>query len=186
VLLPQLAHAGLQGKPVQAYLPEWFAEPAVRQVCIAAAKIAGFDAGLCESLSLLVLLPHHRFVQADPELRQQLASLVRQHLAQGHAVALKSHPKATRPAHELLGLDADSVIEIPAQMPAEVLAPLLRQTQVVGTLTTALLSLSLLGRATQVYRLPDSHGGATNEFEKGARRVYDAAGVKVFGADPTS
>lgn len=184
VLLPQLVHAGLQDKPVQAYLPEWFADPAVQQVCIAAAKLAGFDAQRCEALGLLVLLPHHRFLETQPELRLQLATLVRQHLAGGRTVALKSHPKATRPASELLGLADDSVVEVPARLPAEVLAPLLGRTQVVGTLTTALLSLVLLGRATQVYRLPDTQRPA-NDFEAGARHIYDVAGVKVFDAVPT-
>jgi len=184
VLLPNQVHAGLRAKPLQAFSPAWFAEPAVQQVCMEAAGIAGFDAHRCEALGLLVLLPHQRFIETKPELRQQLTSLVLQRLACGQTVALKSHPRAKRPAHELLGVRSDAVVEVPAKLPAEVLAPLLRRTQVVGALTTSLLSLSVLGRATRVFRLPDSND-SLNELELGARRVYDAAGVKVFGADPT-
>ena len=181
VLLPQLVHAGLAGKPMQAFQPEWFASAEVRQVCVAAAALAGFDAARCASVGLLLLLPHPRFLQVDGGLKQQLVQLVQDHAGRGVAVALKSHPNATRPAHEQLGLPADAAVEVPARLPAEVLAPLLQGTRVVGSLTTALLSLSLLGRDLQVFRL-SSQGGSTSGFETGARRVYDAAGVKVFGA----
>ncbi len=181
VLLPGQVHAGLAGKPVQALQPAWFAADAVRQTCVAAAALAGFDALACAGLGLLLLLPHPRFLQADAALKERLARLVRDHAERGQAVALKSHPHAAQPAHQQLGLPEAACIEVPARLPAEVLAPLLDQTVVVGTLTTALLSLSLLGRGLRVYRLP-SAAAAPSAFEAGAQRVYDAAGVQVFDA----
>ncbi|MEK8029271.1 hypothetical protein AACH06_00440 [Ideonella sp. DXS29W] len=177
VLLPDRVHAGLAGKPVQAYRPEWFAGDEVRRVCVAAAGLAGLDAAHCADWRLLLLLPHPRFLAADRALRQQLAALVRRAGADG-PVALKSHPNATASAHDQLGLPAHAAAEVPPRLPAEVLVPLLRQTRVVGSLTTALLSLSLLGRGLQVYRLPSP--ASTSGFEAGAQRVYDAAGVRVF------
>jgi hypothetical protein len=184
VLLPAHVHAGLAGKPVQALEPGWFAEPVVERLCLAAAELAGFDASRCASIGLLVLLPHPRFLIADPTLKAQLATLARQHRQRGETVALKSHPNAAQPAHEQLGLPAGVALEVPARLPAEVLAPLLQDAKVVGSLTTALLSLALLGHSLQVFRLAGA-GAGTGDFGAGAQRVYDAAGVKVFGADPT-
>jgi hypothetical protein len=181
VLLPAHVHAGLAGKPVQAFQPAWFADEAVRRVCAATAALAGFDAVQCAGVGLLLLLPHPRFLQADAGLKQQLVRLLQAHVSRGQAVALKSHPNAAVPAHEQLGLPASAVLEVPARLPAEVLAPLLQGTRVVGTLTTALLSMALLGRDLQVFRL-SAEGGSTSGFEAGARRVYDAAGVQVFDA----
>lgn len=180
VLLPSMVHAGLAGKPVQAFRPEWFADAEVRRVCVDAAARAGFDAAVCAGVRLLLLLPHPRFLQADAELKQGWARLVQACRARGDAVALKSHPNASMPAHEQLGLPADVAVEVPARLPAEVLAPLLERTRVVGSLTTALLSLSLLGRDLQVFRLSSGH--EPSAFEAGARRVYDAAGVRIFDA----
>lgn len=185
VLLPGQVHAGLAGKPVQALQPEWFATDAVRQTCVAAAALAGFDAAGCAGLGLLLLLPHPRFLQSNPALKEQLVRLVRDHAQRGQTVALKSHPNAAEPAHRQLGLPEAACVEVPARLPAEVLAPLLDKTVVVGTLTTALLSLSLLGRGLQVYRLP-SVAAKANAFEAGAQRVYDAAGVQVFDAAQTA
>ncbi len=183
VLLPGQVHGGLAGKPVRALQPEWFATDAVRQTCVAAAALAGFDAVACAGLGLLLLLPHPRFLQSDPALKERLARLVRDHAERGQTVALKSHPNATQPAHLQLGLPEATGGEIPARLPAEVLAPLLDRTVVVGTLTTALLSLSLLGRGLRVYRLPNA-APTPSTFEAGAQRVYDAAGVMVFDATP--
>jgi hypothetical protein len=181
VLLPGQVHAGLGGKPVQAFQPAWFATDAVRQTCIAAAGLAGFDAAGCADLGLLLLLPHPRFLQADLALKEQLVRLVHDHAERGQAVALKSHPNAAQPARQQLGLPEAACIEIPARLPAEVLAPLLDKTVVVGTLTTALLSLSVLGHGLLAYRLP-STAATASAFEAGAQRVYDAAGVQVFDA----
>ena len=181
VLLPGQVHGGLAGKPVQALQPEWFATNVVRQTCIAAAALAGFDAAGCASLGLLLLLPHQRFLQADSGLKEQLVKLVRDHADRGQTVALKSHPNAAQPAHQQLDLPEAACIEVPARLPAEVLAPLLNHTVVVSTLTTALLSLSLLGRGLRVYRLA-SAAAKVSAFEAGAQRVYDAAGVQVFDA----
>jgi len=181
VLLPGQVHGGLAGKPVQALQPEWFGNDAVRHACIAAAALAGLDAAACGGLGLLLLLPHPRFLQSDTALRERLGRLVRDHARHGRTVALKSHPNATQPAYQQLELPEAACVEVPARLPAEVLAPLLDKTVVVGTLTTALLSLSLLGRGLSVYRLP-SAAAKVSTFEAGAQRVYDAAGVQVFDA----
>lgn len=181
VLLPGQVHAGLAGKSVRALQPEWFATDVVRRTCIRAAALAGFDAAGCAGLGLLMLLPHPRFLQSDPALKEQLARLVRSHTERGQTVALKSHPNAAQPAHQQLGLPEAPCIEVPARLPAEVLAPMLDKTVVVGTLTTALLSLSLLGHGLRVFRLP-SAVATVSAFEAGAQRVYDAAGVQVFDA----
>lgn len=185
MLLPGQVHGGLAGKPVWPLRPEWFATESVRQTCLATAALAGFDATACAGVGLLLLLPHPRFLQGDSGLKGQLTQLVHACTQRGQLVALKSHPNAAQPAPHQLDLPETACVEVPARLPAEVLAPLLNKTVVVGTLTTALLSLSLLGRGLRVYRLP-SAATAMSAFAAGAQRVYDAAGVHVLDATQTA
>lgn len=176
VLLPEYVHAGLKNKPVQPFQPEWFAKAEVQNICITAALMAGLNATHCAEWKLLLLLPHPRFL-SDTTLREQLAKQVLSENNRGR-VALKSHPAAKVPAHQQLGIPAQAATEIPSRLPAEVLAPLLHNTVVVGALSTSLLTLSLLGRNIQVYRLPESK--SMSSFEASIIRIYDGAGVKVL------
>ncbi len=181
VLMPGHAHAGLAGKPLRAYEPSWFAGDAVRAVCLEAAARAGFDAGRAASTRLLVLLPHPRFLRADPALVATVLDAVRRVQAAGGGVILKSHPNAGgRPVAEQLGVAPGGWTELPARLPVEVLAPLLSDTLVLGTVTTALLTLARLARV-QVRSLPAPVGAGP--LPAGAAALYAAAGVQPLGAD---
>lgn len=188
VLLPEQVHAGLAGKPVQGLRPEWFAEPWVREACVAAAGLAGFDAQRCGAIGLLLLLPHPRFLQADPALARRIESLALEHVAHGEVVALKSHPDAASiPVHRQLRLPDTAVLEVPARLPAEVLVPLMKNALVAGTLTTALLSLALLGRQLTVRSLvPRSASGAGQRYNQRALEIYESVGIRRLDGDAGS
>lgn len=181
VLLPQQVHGGLAGKPVHAYERGWFAGDWVRGICMAAAHAAGFDARRCADIRLLLLLPHPSFLRADAALRQRFEQLAQATAAQGGQVAVKSHPNAGgTPVHEQLALPRDATIDVPARLPVEVLAPLLSGagTQVVGTLTTALLSLVLLGPALGVRSIaPRLAGASARGYGDRAQRIYESVGI---------
>ena len=180
VLLPQRVHRGLAGKPVQALRPEWFAAPWVQQVCMGAAALAGFDAVRCADVRTLLLLPHPRFLGTDLALAGRLRALALAHIERGEQVALKAHPGATGiPAHRQLGLSQQGVVEIPPRLPAEVLVPLLSDTLVVSTLTTALLSMTLLGRQLTVRSIaPSSASGSAQRYNEQALDIYRSVGIR--------
>lgn len=182
VLLPQRVHAGLVGKPVHAFRPEWFARPWVRQICAGAATAAGLDAARCRGIDLLLLLPHPRFLEAYPQLRRRMETLVAAHVERGEVVALKGHPAAAgKLLQQQLNTPSTGVIEVPARLPVEVLVPLLSGTLVVGSLTTALLSLVLLGDRVSVRSLlPPSAQGAGQRYNEQAARIYESVGIRPF------
>jgi len=191
VLLPERVHAGLAGKPVRRLEPAWFARPAVRAACLRAAVLAGFDADRAGAIGLLLLLPHPRFLRGDPALRARIAALAAEHVARGATVALKSHPDGDRlPLAEQLGALPPGLVELPARLPVEVLAPLLSGTLVAGSLTTALLTLRLLGRGLEVRSLqgaaaPDAgpSGAAARRFRAQAAEIYRAVGIRPLDGD---
>ena len=181
VLLPQQVHEGLRGKPVQPLQPSWFADPWVRGICTAAASLAGLDTSLCRSIGLLLLLPHPRFLESYPVLRQQIEALAARHAERGELVALKAHPWAGLPLARQLKVPLHSVLELPARLPVEVLVPLLSGTLVVGSLTTALLSLALLGEHLTVHSLlPPATPGAEGDNNDRTLNIYRSVGIHPF------
>lgn len=179
VLLPDQVHEGLQGKPVHPVEAAWFATPAARAVCLRAADAAGFDAMRCRAIRLLVLLPHPRFLLGHPELGARLEVLIAAHVQRGELVALKSHPEAERLNAEMpMRLPAHGLLHVPARLPAEALAPLLVETLVVGTLTTALLSLALFGEGLAVRSLvPRAVAGVEGAYNARAQAIYASVGI---------
>jgi hypothetical protein len=189
VLLPGRVHAGLAHKPVRAFEPDWFARPQVQDVCVRAAHLAGFDARRVAGIGLLLLLPHPRFLKSDPALARRVQRLATVHAARGETVAVKSHPDADRlPLAEQLGVLPGDVVELPARLPVEVLVPLLSGTLVLGSLTTALLTLQRLGRDLRVRSLeaaevPAATGDAAGgSFRARAGEIYRAVGIRPLKA----
>lgn len=180
VLLPHQVHEGLRGKPVEALRAEWFADPWVRGICRAAAARAGFDAAGCDPIGLLLLLPHPRFLDDYPGLRRGLEDLARAHAERGAVVAVKPHPRAVNtPLERQLELPRERVLALPARLPIEVLVPLLSGTRVVGSLTTALLSLVLLGDRLGVRCLrPPEARGAGRRYNDRAYAIYRSVGIE--------
>ncbi len=180
VLLPDQVHEGLRAKPVHALSPEWFAASWIEKLCIAAASLAGMDATQCASVRLLLLLPHPDFLRTRPDLRATMERLAHEFHDRGETVMVKSHPRAaSTPVRRQLDLPADGVIDVPAALAVETLVPLLRGALVVSTLTTALLSLRLLGRDLTVRSLvPAPASGAEHEYNAAAMRVYESVGIR--------
>lgn len=179
VLLPDQVHEGLRSKPVHRIEAAWFATPTARAVCLRAAQAAGFDAMRCRAIRLLVLLPHPRFLVGHPEVGARLEALIAAHVQRGDLVALKPHPEAERlQAEAPMRLPSHGLIHVPARLPAEVLAPLLVETLVVGTLTTALLSLALFGEGLVVRSLaPRSGTGVEGDYNARAQAIYASVGI---------
>ena len=180
VLLPQQVHAGLACKPVQAMQPAWFAHETTRDICIAAAALAGFDAARCGAIQWLLLLPHPQFLAHGSPWAAQLGALAAAHAARGEVVAVKPHPAAHRmPLREMLPGLPSTAQQLPARLPVEVLLPLLSGTQVVGAMTTALLTLRLLGPNLTVFTLPASpHQPAPSAAERAVAAICESVGIR--------
>ncbi|TDU31810.1 hypothetical protein DFR24_1192 [Panacagrimonas perspica] len=170
VMLPYQVHEGLAGKHVQRLEPAWFRSPPARAVYARAMEMAGVDATHIGTLRMLLLLPHDAFLRAHPELFEALKGTVRRHLDAGHAVAVKRHPRSngTPLPRELAGC-----AEIPHRIPVEILAPFLEDVDVVGSLTTAMISLVKLGANVRARSLAPVATPAHRRMNE----VYLAAGV---------
>lgn len=171
VLLPQQVHKGLAGKPMDRLDPAWFRSAAARQVYARAMQLAGVDSAEVATLRLLVLLPHDRFLREQPRLFETLETAVRRRLDRGHTVAVKRHPRST--GHSLPGA-LSRCVEIPHRVPVEVLAPFLENTEILGSLTTAMISLVKLGANVRARSLSPLIGGSEPRRED---EVYLAAGI---------
>ena len=187
VLMPERVHAALARKPVHRLEREWFADPWLRGVCIAAGEAAGFDAQRCRSIGLLLLPPQLELLQQSAPLRRRFEAVARAHGERGELVAIKRHPRA-RDIDSGLGLDLppEQLIEIPPRLPSEALVPLLSPgTLVVGALTTALLTLALLAEHVTVRSAMSMEPGrgAAARFNNGALRLYEAVGIRPLEDD---
>jgi hypothetical protein len=188
VLLPEHVHCRLRDKPVRAIEPAWFATPWVQDVCLQAARFAGIDSGICDAARLVVLLPHPDFLDAHPELGPLLSTLIRESVDRGRIVMVKGHPKAgSRTPAALLQLRGDGIVEAPPSLPVETMIPLLHDAMVVGTLSTALLTLKMLGRGLEVRSIAP----VSTPFSAGAQAIFDSTGIqpydpRVRSADPTT
>lgn len=169
VMLPYQVHAGLTEKSVHRLDPTWFRLPAARAVYAAAMTLAGIGPEQIRALRLLVLLPHDAFLREHPELLETLRGAVREHRASGHAVGLKRHPRSTGTP---LPPGFESCVEIPHRLPAEVLAPFLDDVEIVGSLTSALITLVRLGHHVRARSLP-----STAPIHPRVSTVYGAAGI---------
>ena len=186
VLLPRRVHAGLRNKRVEALRREWFADPWVRSVCNQAATATGFDGLRCSSIDLLLLLPHPRFLKAYPELKKQMEDLAANYAASGRVVAIKAHPRAWISIERQLRLPPHDLLDIPAGLPVEAMVPLLTQTLVVGALTTALMSLAMLGDGLKVRFLqPPKTDGTAGFCNDQTMEIYRSVGIEALdGTDP--
>ena len=179
VLLPQQVHGGLAGKPVDRLDPAWFRAPAAREVYARAMQLAGVDAQDIAGLRLLVLLPHDRFLREQPRLFETLDREVRRRLDAGQAVAIKRHPRSSGDA---LPGALSRCIEIPHRIPVEVLAPFLDNTEIVGSLTTAMISLVKLGANVRARSLSPLQTRARSREDE----VYLAAGIGPLDPPPVA
>lgn len=147
VLLPQEVRGELADKPVHAIQTDWFTDPEVRAVCERAVARAGLDPAIVHGLRRLLVLPHDSLLRQDPGLRIRFESFLRLAAESGEPCAIKRHPRSRELILHASGAD---LIEIPHRLPLEILAPLLRDAQVVGTLSSALIYLKALGAGVKV------------------------------------
>lgn len=178
VLLPDKVHAGLAGKEVHRLVPEWFSAPEVRAVCAKAMELSGLDPGCVQAFRLLILLPHHRFLGAGSRLVGTLGEVIDRYKGSPGAVAVKRHPASHADAAtgEMLKRFG-AVVEVPARLPVETLAPLLSDALVVGVQTTGLLSLKLLTRRVEVKSIAADDIRAKDRFAQETLGIYESAGI---------
>lgn len=169
VLLPGSVHTGLASKNVREIEADWFRQAPVQAVCTRALALAGVDAEAIRRIRLLLVLPHDAFLREQPDLRARIEQLAQAAHQRGEAIAFKRHPRSSASTPVLPEGDA---LEIPRRLPVEILAPLLSDALVVGTQTTALLSLKRLAANTRVATFPQP-GQAKTE----ATRIYRAVGI---------
>lgn len=187
VLLPQQVHAGLLGKAVQTMEPDWFTHPTTQSICADAAALAGFDATGCTCIRHLLLLPHPQFLANGSPWAAQLGTWANAVAARGETLAVKPHPAAHRmPLSDLLPGLPPTVIEVPARLPIEVLLPWLSGAQVVGAMTTALLTLRMLGQNLGVHRLPPMPGCTPTATEQRISAICASIGIQPLSSVPHS
>lgn len=180
VLLPDRVHPGLAGKAVHPFERAWFDAPGMQALCAGAMRLAGFDAAAARDITLLLLLPHESFLAAQPQIGRRIEALAAEQAGRGGRVAVKCHPRTVGMP---LQLPARGCIEVPRTLPVEVLARSLGPARVIGTLTSALLSLKWLGRDLDVQWLarPAAPAGSPAQvYDERTSRIYAALGIRPF------
>lgn len=179
VLLPDWVHAGLREKSVVALRKEWFSDQWVRDISRQVAAATGLDILLGQSIDLLLLLPHPRLLKAYPALQRKIEDLAAAHVAQGKTVLVKAHPSRVQtPIEQQLRIAQGSVLVMPPELPVEVALPMLKNALVVGALTTALLSLAILGDGLVVRFLQPPKTPAAESFHHDqTQEIYRSVGI---------
>jgi len=172
IMAPDYANAALSGKLLQSIESEWFHDPRVVGHCAAAIRRAGLDPDCLQELDLLLVLPHEAFLRRHPELRGELQKLIDNCAARGGRVAFKHHPRMRAGG---LHFPERQSVEIPQRLPAEILAPLLSQTLVVGIMTSALIFLPRLRPGIRVQALVP-HAAMNDPVT----RIYRNMGVELL------
>jgi hypothetical protein len=167
---PAHAHAALRNKPCEALEPAWYRGPQMLAVCAQLLAAQGFDMRLLCGIDTLVLFPHDHLLRASAALRERYARIIAQELSAGRRVAVKRHPRSLS---REVGWEWASVLELPAALPLEVLAPQISAGRVYSALSTVLVNLRWLRPDIEVYAL----GGASASSDP-LSQLYPRIGVR--------
>lgn len=172
VMIPEYVNSALSEKILRPMETAWFHDRRVIDACAGAVRLSGLDPDLLAKVRLLLVLPHDAFMRRHPQLRPALEKLARDYASNGETVAYKHHPRSRI---EGLRLPRERCLEIPHRLPAEILAPLLGDTRVVGIMTSALIFLPRLQPAVRVQALVprDSIGNPIT-------RIYRKMGIEIL------
>jgi len=166
---PMHAHAALRDKACQALDPAWYRGPQMLATCAQLLALQGFDAAGLSGIDTLVLLPHDHLLRASPELRERYARVIDSERSAGRRVAVKRHPRSL--GHEVLWVH-DAVLELPAELPLEVLAPHIGAGRVYSALSTVLVNLRWMRPDIEVYAL-----GCNSGLSDPLSQLYPRIGV---------
>lgn len=172
VMAPEYVNAALSQKILRPMETSWFRDQRVIAACARAVGLSGLDPDLLAKVRLLLVLPHDAFMRRHPELRPALEQLALDHAGSGETVAYKHHPRSRV---EGLRLPAERCLEIPNRLPAEILAPLLGDTLVVGVMTSALIFLPRLQPGIRVQAIVPRES-----ISDPITRIYRKVGVDVL------
>lgn len=171
---PEQAHPQLLAKPRRALDPYWYRRSEVQALCRQLVEnSSGGDAATPAGYDRLLLLPHDHLLRAGAGLRAALSRQIDDARRSGERVAVKRHPRSGGWA---LDVDHQGLVELDARLPIEAYAPWLAQARIVGTLSTALLSLRWLCPDAHIESLP--HAGA---LQDPLQALYRRLGIGVVG-----
>jgi hypothetical protein len=154
LLIPELAHAVLAKKTLHHIKPEWFRDERVVAVCTLACELAQLDVDKLASAKLLLCLPNDKLFVDHPYISEAFEKIAASHIQKGGTIALKKHPRS-----ETVKLDIDPrfIVEIPQELPLEIVAPLLEGSEVLGVATSSLIYLKVLGTNVGTTTLVPKH-----------------------------
>lgn len=155
---PEHAHEGLAQKPRQALRAEWYRTPQLLAISAQLIRTVGGSEPPAEEIDELLLLPHDHLLKADRPLRLALSRRLSEASAAGRRVAVKRHPRSRE---WLLDVPRNDWVEFDPRLPIEAYAPWLPRTHVIGSLSTALLSLRWLCPAARIESI--EHEGALRD-----------------------
>ncbi|WP_341918686.1 hypothetical protein [Hydrocarboniphaga effusa] len=166
---PEHAHEGLSRKPRRALRAEWYRTPQLRSISERLIRTIGDGEPPARAIDELLLLPHDHLLRVDRPLRSALSQRLSEARAAGRRVAVKRHPRSRE---WLLDAPRDELIEWDPRLPIEAYAPWLQQAHVIGSLSTALLSLRWLCPAARIESI--EHQGALRDP---LRALYPRLGI---------
>ena len=173
VIAPEYVHGDLAAKTLHPIESAWFYDPRVISACAEAVKRSGMDPECLDRVGLLLILPHPAFLQQHPQLHGPIERLAADSARRGELIAVKHHPRARADG---LRLPATDCVEIPQRLPAEILAPLISDTLVVGAMTSTLIFLPRLNSRIRVQALTPPV--TANDPVTG---IYRALGIGIMG-----
>ena len=150
VIAPKFVHGELAAKRLHTIESAWFHDTRVVAACSAAVRRSGLDPECLTRVGLVLVLPHPAFLRRHPQLYGPIEQLASDCARRGKLIAVKHHPRARADG---LQLPAANSVEIPQRLPAEILAPLISDTLVVGAMTSTLIFLPRLNSRIRVQAL---------------------------------
>ncbi len=140
LLFPPMARIPLLQKKPERIAVELSCAPAMQKLASQLAELMRFETNQLSSIRKLILLPHPVHMKRQPELAQVL----RQELDQSEGLtAVKYHPRYE--GRDPLNLLSPETLLLPKSVAYEFILPLLSdETEVVGDLSTVMLSTKLL------------------------------------------
>lgn len=154
LLMPEIAHSVLATKQLHQIKPEWFKHPKVLKICSKACELANLDNEKLQAAKLILCLPNDKLFADHPYILKTFENIALQHIMNGGKVAIKKHPRSEAVK---LDIDPSKTVEIPQELPLEILAPLLINTEVIGVVTSSLIYFKALGTGVKTTTIVPNH-----------------------------
>ena len=127
---PDEVFGELRGKELEAVPARWFWDPALVALARGILRRFTVDVGELRRCDTLLTVPHEKVLRRQPDLREDLAQVVRTLLVAGEHVAVKSHPRSGGDPLQVAG--EPGVFDVPHQACFEALLPVLDTPRLIG------------------------------------------------------